>query len=65
MKTKAIALAASVAALSFAAVPVAQAASSTTHRADVELRHDRSRDATAKKHLEPARDHTPDLARDR
>lgn len=65
MKTKAIALIASVAALSFAAVPVAQAASSTTHRAKVESRMDRSRDVHAKKHLESVRDRTPDLVRDR
>lgn len=64
MKTKAIALAASVAALSFAAVPIAQAASSSTHRAHIESRIDRSRDVSGKKHVEPTRDRTPDLSRD-
>ena len=64
MKTKAIALVASVAALSFAAVPIAQAASSAPHRAAVESRMDRSRDVSAKKHFEPARDRTPDRSRD-
>lgn len=55
MKTKIVAIAGSIAALSFAAVPVAQAASTPHHKA-VETRVERSRDASGARNADESRD---------
>jgi hypothetical protein len=55
MRARRIAIAGSIAALSFAAVPVAQAAS-TRHLKAVESRVDRSRDANGVRHVDRSRD---------
>ena len=54
MRSRTIAVAGSIAALSFAAVPIAQAAS--THHRPVESRLDRSRDTTGARHVEKTHD---------
>jgi hypothetical protein len=54
MRSRTLAITGSIAALSFAAVPIAQAASTTTHPSTVRI--DASRDATGVRHV----DKTPD-----
>ena len=56
MKTRTIAIASSIAALSFAAAPIAQAASTTTHPATAASRLDRSRDTSGVRHVDGSRD---------
>ena len=56
MRSRSIAIAGSIAALSFAAVPIAQAASATHHPTTTTARVDRSRDAAGVRHV----DRTPD-----
>jgi hypothetical protein len=56
MRSRTIAIAGSIAALSFAAVPIAQAASSTHYPATTAARVDHSRDAARAHHV----DKTPD-----
>ena len=56
MRSRTIAIAGSIAALSFAAVPIAQAASTTHHPATTPARVDLSRDAAGVRHV----DKTPD-----
>ena len=56
MKPRTIAIASSIAALSFAAAPIAQAASTTHHPTGTQSRVDRSRDASGVRHV----DRTPD-----
>ena len=56
MRSRTLAIAGSIAALSFAAVPIAQAASTTHHPATTAVRVDRSRDASGVRHV----DRTPD-----
>ena len=56
MRSRSIAIAGSIAALSFAAVPIAQAAPTTQHPATTTARVDRSRDAGGVRHI----DRTPD-----
>jgi Ni/Co efflux regulator RcnB len=55
MRSRTIAIATSIAALSFAAVPIAQAATSTHHAAKT-VNVDRSRDASGVRHV----DRSPD-----
>ena len=52
MRSRTIAIAGSIAALSFAAVPIAQAASTTHHPATTAVRVDRSRDASGVRHVD-------------
>jgi Ni/Co efflux regulator RcnB len=59
MQTKTLAIAGSIAALSFAAAPVAQAAS-TPHHKTVSSRVDRSRDASGVRHVDKSRDSSRD-----
>jgi hypothetical protein len=61
VRARRIAIASSIAALSFAAVPVAQAAS-TPHHKTVESRVDRSRDTSGARHVDKSRDSSRDMA---
>ena len=56
MKSRTIAIAGSIAALSFAAAPVA-AVAATTHHAKPPARVDRSRDLRSARHFDKTRDH--------
>jgi hypothetical protein len=61
MRARRIAIAGSIAALSLAAVPVAQAASTPHHKA-VESRVDRSRDGSGVRHVDKSRDSSRDMS---
>ena len=61
MRARRIAIAGSIAALSLAAVPVAQATSTPHHKA-VESRVDRSRDANGVRHVDKSRDSSRDMS---
>jgi hypothetical protein len=66
MRSRTIAIAGSIAALSFAAVPIAQAASTTHHPATTGARVDRSRDASGVRHVDKTPDpRSADTARDK
>jgi hypothetical protein len=58
MRSRTIAIAGSIAALSFAAVPIAQAASTTHHPAATAARVDGSRDARGVRHVDKSPDKT-------
>jgi Ni/Co efflux regulator RcnB len=65
MRTKTIAIAGSIAALSFAAAPVAAVAASTHHGHESAAHVDRSRDIHGVKHAERTPDrHSQDKSRD-
>ena len=59
MKSRTMAIAASIAALSFAAAPVAAFAASSHHDSTTQSRVDRSRDASGARHV----DKSPDRSR--
>lgn len=59
MKSRTMAIAASIAALSFAAAPVAAFAASSQHGSTTQSRVDRSRDASGARHV----DKSPDRSR--
>jgi hypothetical protein len=59
MKSRTMAIAASVAALSFAATPVAALAATSHHGSTTQSRVDRSRDASGARHV----DKSPDQSR--
>ena len=65
MRSRTIAIAASIAAMSFAAAPIAQAASSAHHPATTPARIDRALDARDVRHLDKTPDKTPDRSRDK
>jgi hypothetical protein len=60
MSPRKLAIAGSVAALSLAAVPIAQAASMPHHKPAVEMRVDRSRDPAGSRHADKLRDASRD-----
>jgi hypothetical protein len=66
MRSRPIAIAGSIAALSFAAAPIAQAASTTHHPATTAARVDLSRDASGTRHIDKTPDpRSADNSRDR
>ena len=63
MKSRTIAIAGSIAALTFAAAPVtAVAATKANHRPATELKLDRSRDASGVRHTDKSPDNSKDRA---
>jgi hypothetical protein len=60
MSPRKLAIAGSVAVLSLAAVPIAQAASTPPHKPAIEMRVDRSRDPAGARHVDKARDASRD-----
>jgi hypothetical protein len=60
MSARKLAIAGSVAALSLAAVPIAQAASTPHHKPAIQSRVDRSRDPAGLRHANKARDASRD-----
>lgn len=65
MKSRTIAIVGSIAALSFAAAPIAQAASSAHHPATTPARIDRSLDARDVGHVDKTSEKTADRSRDK
>ena len=60
MSPRKLAIAGSIAALSFAAVPVAQAATAPQHKPTIQTRSDQSRDRSGQRHADKERDASRD-----
>jgi Ni/Co efflux regulator RcnB len=65
MKSRTIAIVGSIAAMSFVAAPIAQAASSAHHPATTPARIDRSLDARDARHVDKTPEKTTDRSRDK